>query len=332
MYSLQLFDPLTANSEEFKALYKYRLKKAQRDCESFDKSLEDFSNDLRTFYESSTINYTIYKVIEGEDIIGTIEHYTNNKGKKEEILIIEFKLLHKFKDDYWTNFQLEKHINNWTKNVLKSKIEAEEEVLVNLLKQAGWRKSNIKVDLKVNIEKLNKALLEEYILKGNPKKNNLKVEILLSPTRMEFEEISPLFTDLLNDMVRTDMSHVFLITPEELVEIQKLNEARGNLIHRIILRDSTNNIIGISINKVAKDNPKTLWQYMAGVLPKYRNKGLTTWMKSYAYQKLLREFPTIKEIKTDCYIDNKAIIHINKKMGFEIDKVTTDMFFEKQEG
>ncbi|MEZ5023169.1 MAG: hypothetical protein R2728_07910 [Chitinophagales bacterium] len=189
MYSLQLFDPLTANSEEFKALYNCRLKIAQRDNECYNKNLEEFSNDLRTFYNNSTVNYTIYKVIEGENIIGTIEHYTNNKGKKEEILIIEFKLLHKFKDDYWTNFQLEKHINNWTKNVLKSKIEAEEEILVNLLKQAGWRKSNVKVDLKVNIENLNKALLEEYVLKEIPKKLNLKAEVLLSPSPKEFEEI-----------------------------------------------------------------------------------------------------------------------------------------------
>ena len=97
----------------------------------------------------------------------------------------------------------------------------------------------------------------------------------------------------------------------------------------LLLRNERQELIGMCITVFKKDNPTSVNQFMTGVLKEYRGLGLPTWMKSYMYDYLQKNYPTINLIKTDCYSDNTPMVHINKKMGFEEASRTTELIYEK---
>jgi mycothiol synthase len=77
--------------------------------------------------------------------------------------------------------------------------------------------------------------------------------------------------------------------------------------------------------------PEHLGQGDTAVSPKYRNFGLGRWLKAAMLEKVLRERPQVKHIRTYNASSNEAMLRINYQLGFKHVKTTTTWQVEVDE-
>lgn len=65
------------------------------------------------------------------------------------------------------------------------------------------------------------------------------------------------------------------------------------------------------------NRPALLQQSFTGVFPEYRNRGLGRWLKLAMLEKVMRERPEVKFIRTDNAHSNAAIRRVNALLGFK---------------
>jgi GNAT superfamily N-acetyltransferase len=68
------------------------------------------------------------------------------------------------------------------------------------------------------------------------------------------------------------------------------------------------------------DQSETLQQGDTGVFPEHHNHGLGRWLKAAMVEKVLRDRPQIKRIRTGNAPSNAPMLRINEQMGFKPSK------------
>lgn len=107
-------------------------------------------------------------------------------------------------------------------------------------------------------------------------------------------------------------------TPEQLRQIETNLFARGSQRWTFYLVDrATGKFAGYSETVWNPNRPEVLRQDMTGVFPQYRNKGLGRWLKAAMLDKVLKERPQVKYVRTGNADTNVAMLKINTALGFK---------------
>lgn len=138
----------------------------------------------------------------------------------------------------------------------------------------------------------------------------------LTPDRLMANVIAGQVT--MNTMPREGLKwEDWKVTPEIIREWERLGVERGQKRVMVIAIDDATNETA-SFTEIAYDPrvPSVLHQHGTATVPKYRGRGLGKWVKARMIERVLRDLPQARYVRTENAGSNDAMLAINVGMGF----------------